>query len=412
MDKQLLIRGERKKVIIFYYKNNITININESKYNEIINWINYDIKSDYIDNLSSYIGEQFLEALKVNKDYFLTEAEKSLTLTSPMKSYVAPTNMNIELTTRCPLRCPQCYCDLNRGKDINIDIAKKYIEQASNLKIPYINLSGGETMVYPHLLELIKACSEYGLYSSIAISGYGFNSYVLDKLINAGIGDIYVSLNGSNSKINSLTRDGFDLAIKTLEVLKNSKFKRYYINWVAHENNITDISNMVDLAKSYNVSKLIIISFKPDSNYELKSVPSKEKFLYLANYIKKFKDNKLDIIIESCYSQLRAYVMNGYLFNANIGIEKGCGAARDGISIDVDGNLTPCRHLEYHEKYEKINDYWNKSSILNEIRNAENNVSEKCYNCKYSNNCLPCIAINSKLENKICKNNSYCPLGN
>ena len=38
--------------------------------------------------------------------------------------------MNMELTTACPLRCPQCYCSLEGGKHLDLETAMHYLEQA------------------------------------------------------------------------------------------------------------------------------------------------------------------------------------------------------------------------------------------------------------------------------------------
>ena len=40
-------------------------------------------------------------------------------------------SMNIELTNKCPLKCPQCYCSLTGDKHINVEIAKAKIKEAS-----------------------------------------------------------------------------------------------------------------------------------------------------------------------------------------------------------------------------------------------------------------------------------------
>ena len=88
------------------------------------------------------------------------------------RAYDTPLLMNLELTTRCPLRCPQCYCDLNKGKDLDIEQAMYWLEEAAGCQIQTINLSGGETMVYPHLTALIEKCHALGMESNIAVSGY------------------------------------------------------------------------------------------------------------------------------------------------------------------------------------------------------------------------------------------------
>ena len=68
-----------------------------------------------------------------------------------------PDGMNIELTNCCPLRCPQCYCSLEGGKHIPPEVAIRAIEQGAALGVTHVELSGGETLCYPHLLELVEA---------------------------------------------------------------------------------------------------------------------------------------------------------------------------------------------------------------------------------------------------------------
>ncbi len=131
-----------------------------------------------------------------------------------------PKAMNFELTTACPLNCPQCYCTLEGGKHIELDHAKRILAEASVLGVKNIHLSGGETLCYPHLYELISAAKNYGINADVAISGYKFNDEVFNKLVESGVSGIYVSLNGSTEEINKLTREGYKLAIEALSVLK------------------------------------------------------------------------------------------------------------------------------------------------------------------------------------------------
>ena len=133
--------------------------------------------------------------------------------------------INLEVTTCCPLSCPQCYCSLEGGKHLELTIAKKKIDEAYKHGVKIAHISGGETLCYPHIYELLKYISGYGITANIAISGYTFNEGILEKLILSGVSGIFVSLNGSNSEINALTRDGYEMAISALTVLKDAKYE-------------------------------------------------------------------------------------------------------------------------------------------------------------------------------------------
>ena len=127
--------------------------------------------------------------------------------------HFSPRTMNLELTTNCPLHCPQCYCTLTGGKNLDLTTALYWLAEGRKAGVKEVMLSGGETMCYPHLYEVIHAANAYCGTANVALSGFGLNQTTYEKLIFSGVGGIFISLNGSTEKINSLTRDGFDLAI-------------------------------------------------------------------------------------------------------------------------------------------------------------------------------------------------------
>lgn len=326
-----------------------------------------------------------------------------------LSSY-APETMNIELTTNCPLHCPQCYCSLTGGKNIDLQTAIHWIKEAGKLGVTDVMLSGGETMCYPHLYEVIHAAKAYCGTANIALSGFAFTQDVYDKLLAAGIGGIFISLNGSTREINSLTRDGYELAIAALELLQKNRYPNTTINWVMHSNNADDFENIVAIAEKYDVANLVILGVKPDSKKSLHTIPSMEQMISVKNFIRSHT-GKTRILIESCYSPMLALISDTKLFgNMNVGKNKGCGAGRTAFSVSVDGLLSPCRHLEYYEKYDTAAEYWEKSEVLKHLRQMDNNPSEPCDSCRLKNYCRPCAAINSKLEGKLYRGNSYCSL--
>lgn len=320
-----------------------------------------------------------------------------------------PTLINIEVTDKCPLQCPQCYCQLNAGKEIDKTIAINVIKQATKLNVQYVNISGGETLLYPHLYKLICTCNKYNISPNIAISGWGFTELVLNNLIQNGINYIFVSLNGSTEKINSFSRNGYNLAINALEILAKSNFNKTIINWVMQSNNSDDFINIIKLAEKYNVKAVVVMAIKPDSNGNLKTFPSKEQIEKISILIKKYSGN-VQIIIDKCFSQLKAYMGRNIFSNTNQGIYKGCTAGLDSFTLNVDGKFSPCRHLFISESSDSILDYWTKSLILAQLRKSNNLQVEPCINCKLKKYCRPCIAVNSTTKLRKPKDNNYCQL--
>lgn len=326
------------------------------------------------------------------------------------RAYESPVLMNLELTTRCPLRCPQCYCNLKGGYDMELDTALYWIREAAKNGVKVMNLSGGETLLYPHLGELIAECKHLGMEANIAISGYGADKETLSSLIARGTADICVSLNGSTDEINTLSRDGYQMAVNALENLRDLGYERTVINWVMHSFNAEDFPNIIRLAEEYAVRGIAIIMFKPDRHGAMDSVPQYDQVMTLARQIKEYKGS-VTLTVEECFSQLRAVLGQRFFVNTNAGIDRGCGAGRDGVSVSVDGSLTPCRHLFRHkEKWECLADYWRKSATLEELRRVEEQKGDTCGSCRYRIYCLPCQAVSWELAGTFAMGAYGCPI--
>lgn len=318
--------------------------------------------------------------------------------------------LNFELTTACPLECPQCYCTLNTGKNMDKDTAIYWLNEAAKYGVEVVNFSGGETLCYPYLYEVIHHAHYCGIKVNVALSGIGFNRDSYRRLIEAGVNGIFISLNGSTDKINSYSRNGYDLALSALELLKKEKYEKTTINWVMQKSNADDFANMIALAEKYCVSRLVVLSLKPDSANELSYSPTKPQLNAVASLIKKY-EGSVQLCVESCFSPMLALIGESFFFgNSNIGEEKGCMAGRMFASVNVDGLLSPCRHLYYFEKWDNLQDYWEYSKILAKIRKAEENVQQPCTDCKYGPYCRHCLAINACINHDIYIGNQFCAL--
>lgn len=378
--------------------------INEEQRSELQRWmLRYPSHHPYIEN--------GIEWLNLNFNSYSLEAALSMGLEEQrdFPAFETPMLMNLELTTRCPLRCPQCYCSLEGGRDLSLKQAKYWIEEAAKNRIQQINLSGGETMCYPHLFPLMNDINEKGMKCNVALSGYGFHKTILENMCRIGIHDICISLNGPTEEINRQSRDGFSLALNALSLLRDFQFPRTQINWVMHHTNADFFPQMVTLAEEYQVQELVLMVFKPDAENQRKSIPSKEQLRKTADFIRNYK-GPVKLVAEDCFSQMRALLGQRFFGNINRGLGRGCGAGRDGVSVTVDGKLTPCRHLEVAEDFDSLKSYWEQSSFLEQIRKTPEHKKEPCLSCQYEKYCLPCLAVNWKQKGELSIGETTCTL--
>ena len=166
---------------------------------------------------------------------------------------------------------------------------------------------------------------------------------------------------------------------------------------------------MLELAEKYEVEYLVVMAFKPDRNNQRQSLPDRYQMENLAEEINCYKGS-VKVVVENCYSQMRALVGKTFWGNLNLGFYRGCMAGKSSYSIALDGSYTPCRHLEIKEKWDNLKDYWTNSEVLQKLRTMEETMEEPCTYCIYSKNCLPCAAVNYGQKKRIYMSDVYCPL--
>ncbi len=165
----------------------------------------------------------------------------------------APFALLAELTHRCPLACPYCSnpLELDR-KDEELATADwiRVFEQAAELGILQLHLSGGEPATRADLVELVAAAARAGLYTNLITSGIGLDPSRLTALAQAGLDHLQLSIQDTQS----------DNADRIAGLRGSHQRKRAFaaqvvaaglpltVNAVLHRGNLARMAAMVDEA--------------------------------------------------------------------------------------------------------------------------------------------------------------------
>jgi PqqA peptide cyclase len=109
----------------------------------------------------------------------------------------APMGLLAELTHRCPLQCPYCSnpLDLERAKgELSTDQWLAVIDQAADLGVLQLHLSGGEPTARRDLEAIVERAAKLGTYSNLITSGYGVTAERVASLAAAGLDHLQVSI--------------------------------------------------------------------------------------------------------------------------------------------------------------------------------------------------------------------------
>ena len=303
---------------------------------------------------------------------------------APPNSFCVPESLHVELTSQCPLECPQCYKTRSRA-ELSFEFLLDVINQAGKMKVFQMALGGGEPLVYRHLLSVIGEISNRGMASSITTSGFGLDQNLLVKLQNAGLNHIQISLNGSSEEIHARSRNGYQYAINALNLLKNSEIS-FGVNWVARMDNIDDLPQFIEMAKNCRAGNINILRYKPSPKEQFADMDlTLEKLTLLETALRTAKG--IAVKVDSAFSNLLCRLNNRTSFFS------GCGAGKRFLALDADGYYRPCSHVDLKERGNSLADVWIHSPHLAMFRSISGQVTEPCRSCKNLHGCYGCRAV-------------------
>ncbi len=277
----------------------------------------------------------------------------------------------ISLTDKCNLRCVYCmpedkvYENNLINDTLSFNDYKFIINGLSQVGIKKIKFTGGEPLLYPHLIELIK----YAHYEcniddiSITTNGIGLNE-IAYELKRSGLKSVNISLDSLKSyKYKSITRGG-----NLTDVLKS-------------------INRCLELGIKVKINCVVIKRFNDDEVYDFIEManyyPIDVRFIELMPIGKasqfdrvNFKDN-LDILEGYSYEDLgysgvaRIYKLNGQKGKVGLisALSREFCADCNKIRLTSDGKLKACLHSAEEIKLKGLSIEEKRKTIIDSIYN-------------------------------------------
>ena len=125
--------------------------------------------------------------------------ERDRTAEAPIEAprILPPMALLAELTHRCPLACPYCSNPLDYARhDGELDTATwcRVLEEAEELGVVQLNLTGGEPLVRDDLERLVERARGLDLYTNLITSGVPLTRERLTGLRDRGLDNVQVSI--------------------------------------------------------------------------------------------------------------------------------------------------------------------------------------------------------------------------
>lgn len=217
---------------------------------------------DGLNLFSKLNSRRILNAAKLFSSYYISK-----TIKKPIQ-WGMPLSMEIEPTTSCNLRCPQCPSGLREfTRDtgmLDLDLYKKIIDELHPELVWLILYFQGEPFLNKSFLEFVKYAASKNLYTATSSNAHYFTDEMAKATVESGLDRLIISIDGTNQETYSKYRKGGQLN-KVIEGTENLlKWKKElgiqtpHIIWqfIAFKHNEHQIPEIKKLAKEIGVDEL------------------------------------------------------------------------------------------------------------------------------------------------------------
>lgn len=301
------------------------------------------------------------------------------------RSQPAPLSLIAELTHRCPLHCLYCSnpVELQRAdSELSKEEWKRVFEQAAELGVLHLHLTGGEPLLRKDLPKLISYARDAGLYINMITSGVGLSEEHLSSLMDAGLDHLQLSFQDVDDASANYVAGTRAHALKLALVPIIKKFRlAFTVNLVVHRMNLDRLEAFISLAEELSPDRLEIAHVQ----YYGWALKNRALLMPTAEQVRRSLP-----IVEAAKERLKGKVHVESVIPDYFGnFPKACvgGWGRQVILIDPAGQALPCHSagvipglLFDNVRQKDLVWIWNSSSAFQRFR-GDRWMSETCLAC-------------------------------
>lgn len=290
---------------------------------------------------------------------------------------LSPLGLLAELTHRCPLQCPYCSnpVELIRpAAELTTAEWRHVFDQAADLGVLQLHLSGGEPMARADILELVAHSSARGLYTNLITSGVTLDADKIARLKAAGLDHVQISIQGVDA-----TRADRVSGMSGAMAKKRESIQRVTeaglaltINAVIHRQNLDEMDKAISFALEAGAERLELAHVQYYGwglTNRASLLPTRAEAAAAAAKVAAARTSLtgrlvIDYVVPDAYAERPKACMGGW--------------GRQVIVVAPDGTAMPCHaansipELTFaNVRTQSLKDIWDRDSAFNAFRGTD-----------------------------------------
>ncbi|MFA5275761.1 MAG: radical SAM protein, partial [Candidatus Omnitrophota bacterium] len=282
------------------------------------------------------------------------------------KNIPKPNHVHMRFTSRCNLHCRHCdIWKLKPVKSRELPVAdwKKCIDKLHAWLGSYlVDLAGGEILLYPGAVELIRYCAERGGQVNLTTNGTLIDEAMAEKLGHSGITCINISIDGL-ANTHAYIRDRKEIFAQLEKSIRNlAQYKtipHIAISTVINKYNLEELPELIRLPEKWGISSITFQAL--DNNFGAKYRPGWFARNEFWPTDKAKIEQTFDFLIKEVKSHMWIYIsvdqllaMKDYYLNPETATKGKCATGNNNFIIDEYGHVHLC---------------WNMPAVGNLVKN-------------------------------------------
>lgn len=328
-----------------------------------------------------------------------------------MKIIRTPRSIDIDITSKCNLRCTYCYHFAGPG-DVKKDLPKeewlKFFKELNECKVMNVTLAGGEPFYRDDLKDIISGIVQNRMRFSILSNGTLITDETSALLRKTHRCDgVQISIDGSKPEVHDVSRGNgnFKKSVEGIKCLQRHHVPAQ-VRVTISKYNVSDLEGIAELL----LEEIGLASFSTNAasymglckqNVEEVGLTVEDRILAMETLVK--LNQKYNNRISAQAGPLAEAVMWAEMESARLNGRKeipgrgrltACGCVMDKIAVRADGVIVPCTMLSHIElgriNQDDLKEIWQNHPEMKKMRERRDiplSDFEFCSGCDYINYC-------------------------